>query len=51
MQPAGVGDIYLSGGDSSYYDMYATWRGGPFDCPFVVPAHRGTWGQLKSLYR
>ena len=51
MQPAGVGDIYVSAGDMAYDELYATWRGGPFDCPFVVPAHRGTWGQLKSLYR
>ena len=43
-QPPGVGDIYLFTGQ-----LYATWRGGRIEC--LVPAHRGTWGQLKSLYR
>ena len=30
---------------------YVTWRGGNYNCPFVVPTRTTTWSSVKSLYR
>lgn len=30
---------------------YATWQGGGYGCPFVVPVRTVTWSAVKSLYR
>ena len=52
VQPPGLGDVVLDTSDvNDYAPMYATWQGGPPNCPFVVPVRRSTWGKVKSLYR
>jgi len=50
-QPPGTanGDIEVSTRDVR---QHVTWQGGVgTDCPNATPAHRATWGKVKSLYR
>jgi len=42
------GGIYASDMD---YRNYATWQGGPGNCPFIVPIRQTTWGQIKAVFR
>jgi len=48
-QPPGVGDITVTGPAGR---QCVLWQGGGgLACPGATPAHRATWGQVKSLYR
>ena len=50
-QPPGTagGDFLVSTQDVR---RFVNWQGGDwFQCPGATSAHKGTWGQLKSLYR
>jgi hypothetical protein len=51
-EPAGVGDYTITSGSNQYLELNAPLIGSGAICPGppLVPVHRSTWGEIKSLY-